>query len=336
MFNNKNILITGGTGSFGKAFLYFLLKNYKPKKVIIFSRDELKQYELAKQIKKNSQNAKVRFFIGDVRDINRLNLAFKNVDYVVHAAALKHIPIAEYNPQECIKTNIVGAENIIFAALEQRVKKVIALSTDKACNPINLYGATKLAADKLFTAANVFRGENDITQFSVVRYGNVINSRGSVFVLYDELIKGGAPQLPLTDERMTRFFISVDDGVKFVAKSFERMRGGEVFVPKLPTIKILDLIKAFNAKPKIIGIRSGEKLHETLCMKDESGLTLEFKDHYIIVPSIMNSEKNTFQSNMIKEKGKNVVESFDYNSNNNKDVLSVNDIKKLINSLKKT
>ena len=229
MFNKKTILITGGTGSFGKAFVNYLLKQYKPKKIIIFSRDEYKQFQLSREINNKHKNVKIRFFIGDVRDLNRLKLAFKNVDYVVHAAALKHIPIAEYNPQECIRTNILGAENVIFAALEQKVKKVIALSTDKACSPVNLYGATKLAADKLFTAANVFRGEKDVTTFSVVRYGNVINSRGSVIPLFKELIKKGEKFLPVTHEKMTRFFISLDDGVKFVAKSFERMKGGERF-----------------------------------------------------------------------------------------------------------
>lgn len=333
MFNKKTILITGGTGSFGKAFVNYLLKQYKPKKIIIFSRDEYKQFQLSREINNKHKNVKIRFFIGDVRDLNRLKLAFKNVDYVVHAAALKHIPIAEYNPQECIRTNIIGAENVIFAALEQKVKKVIALSTDKACSPVNLYGATKLAADKLFTAANVFRGEKEVTTFSVVRYGNVINSRGSVIPLFKDLIKKGEKFLPVTHKEMTRFFISLDDGVKFVAKSFERMKGGEVFVPKLFTIKILDLVKALKSKPRFIGIRSGEKIHETLCVQDESNLTLEFKDHYSIVPSTMIDLKNLFKINNLKEKGRNVVSAFEYSSGKNPQVLSINEIKEIIEML---
>jgi len=334
MFSKKTILITGGTGSFGQAFIAFLLKNYNPKKIIIFSRDEFKQFSLSQKINKFKTNTKIRFFIGDVRDLQRLNLAFKGVDYVVHAAALKHIPIAEYNPQECIKTNVVGSENVIFAALEQKVKKVIALSTDKACSPVNLYGATKLAADKLFTAANVFRGSSDFTKFSVVRYGNVINSRGSVFSIYDELIKKNSKTLPLTDSKMTRFFISLNDGVKFVAKSFERMREGEIFVPKIPTIKIIDLVKSFKAQPKIIGIRPGEKIHETLCIKDEANLTIDFKDHYIVVPSTMMQNKNIYKINMKKEVGKFVKENFEYNSGNNKEVLNLSKIDKILNNLK--
>lgn len=268
-----------------------------------------------------------------MRDINRLNLAFKNVDYVIHAAALKHIPIAEYNPQECIRTNITGAENVIFAALEQSVKKVIALSTDKACSPINLYGATKLAADKLFTAANVFRGEKDVTRFSVVRYGNVLNSRGSVIPFFKNLISQGAKILPLTDLNMTRFFISLEDSVKFVAKSFERMKGGEIFVPKLFTIRIKDLIEAFNTKFKIIGLRPGEKIHETLCLNEEAHLTLDFEDHYTIIPSTMKDTKDVFKQNNIKEKGNFVCSDFKYDSGINKDILSVKKINKLINSL---
>lgn len=333
MFNHKSVLITGGTGSFGKAFTKYLIKNFRVKKIIIFSRDEFKQYEFAKEINQIKKNVKIRFFIGDVRDINRLNLAFKNVDYVIHAAALKHIPIAEYNPQECIRTNIYGAENVIFAALQQRVKKVIALSTDKACSPINLYGATKLAADKLFTAANVFRGENDKTKFSVVRYGNVINSRGSVIPFFKNLIKKGATTLPLTNLNMTRFFISLEDSVKFVAKSFERMKGGEIFVPKLFTIRMLDLIKALNVKSKIIGLRPGEKIDETLCLKEEAHLTLNFKDHYTIIPSTMMSQKKLYSFNNLKEKGNFVEKSFSYTSGNNKNILSIKDIKKILSLL---
>ena len=335
MFDKKTILITGGTGSFGKAFVHYLLKKYNPKKIIIFSRDEFKQFQFSREINNNQKkNIKIRFFIGDVRDLNRLKLAFKNVDYVVHAAALKHIPIAEYNPQECIRTNIIGAENVIFAALEQKVKKVIALSTDKACSPVNLYGATKLAADKLFTAANVFRGEKEVTTFSVVRYGNVINSRGSVIPLFKDLINKGEKFLPVTHKEMTRFFISLDDGVKFVAKSFERMQGGEVFVPKLFTIRILDLVKALKSKPKFIGIRSGEKIHETLCVQDESNLTLEFKDHFSVVPSTMINSKDLFKINNLKEKGKNVENSFEYSSGKNPQVLTISEIQKIVDKLK--
>ena len=336
MFNKKIILITGGTGSFGKAFLYHLLKYYSSKKIIIFSRDEYKQYKLQNEIKllKSKLKTKVRFLIGDVRDLNRLNVAFKGVDYVVHAAALKHIPIAEYNPIECIRTNITGAENVVFAALAQKVKKVIALSTDKACNPINLYGATKLAADKIFTNANYYRSNHKDTIFSVVRYGNVINSRGSVLNLFHELKTRGAKFLPLTDPKMTRFFITLEQSVKFVLKSFERMKGSEIFVPKLPTIKIIDILKAYNLKPNIIGIRPGEKLHETLCIKDESNQTIEFKDHYVIIPASSISSKNNFKTNKLNEKGKDVSGEFYYDSFSNKEIFDQKKIKEIIFSKK--
>jgi UDP-N-acetylglucosamine 4,6-dehydratase len=256
MFNNKTLLITGGTGSFGNTCVKFLLKKYKLKKLIIFSRDELKQFDLSHELKKIKTKTKVRFFLGDVRDKERLKFAFNGVDYVIHAAALKQIPAAEYNPQECIKTNIYGAENIIFAAIEKKVKKIIALSTDKACNPINLYGATKLASDKLFISANTLAGAENIS-FSVVRYGNVINSRGSVIPFFQKINENEKKDFPLTHLEMTRFFITLEESVKFVLNSFERMRGGEIFIPKLPTIKIVDIIKAINkdAKIKIIGIR---------------------------------------------------------------------------------
>lgn len=292
MFNGKNILITGGTGSFGKKYTEILLSKYRPNKIIIFSRDELKQYEMAQEF-----NAKcMRYFIGDVRDNQRLKQATKDVDFIIHAAALKHVPIAEYNPMECIKTNIDGAQNVIEAALENGVKRVIALSTDKAANPVNLYGATKLASDKLFVAANNLVGNQDI-KFSVVRYGNVVGSRGSVVPFFKKLICEGVKELPITDERMTRFFITLEDGVNFVLKNFERMQGGEIFVPKIPSMKIVDMAKALapNLSHKIIGIRAGEKLHEIMCPADDSHLTLEFNDHYVIKPTIKFTSGADFQ-----------------------------------------
>jgi len=319
MFNDKNILITGGTGSFGKKYTQVLLKNFKPNKIIIFSRDELKQYEMSQEY-----NAKcMRYFIGDVRDINRLEKATKDVDLIIHAAALKHVPIAEYNPMECIKTNINGASNVIDAAITNGVSKVIALSTDKAANPVNLYGATKLASDKLFVAANNLVGKDDI-KFSVVRYGNVISSRGSVVPFFQKLIKDGSKELPITDERMTRFFITLEDGVKFVLKNFERMQGAEIFVPKIPSMKIVDMAKAMapNLSHKIIGIRAGEKLHEIMCPADDSHLTLEFDDHYVIKPTIKFVSKADYSTNLLGEVGKQVVQGFEYNSGTNTKWLS--------------
>lgn len=315
MFNDKNILITGGTGSFGKTYTRVLLELFKPKKIIIYSRDELKQYEMAQRF-----NAPcMRYFIGDVRDKSRLVRAMRDVDFVIHAAALKHVPIAEYNPMECIKTNISGAQNVIDACIENRVKKCIALSTDKACNPINLYGATKLASDKLFIAANNIAGA-DNAKFSVVRYGNVVGSRGSVVPFFKQLIAQGVKQLPITDERMTRFWISLEDGVKFVLKNFERMFGGEIFIPKIPSMKITDLANALapGMKTKIIGIRAGEKLHELMISSDDSHHTYEFKDYFIIAPSIKFTNINIdFSKNALGEKGKKVADGFFYGSNNN-------------------
>lgn len=314
MFDKKNILITGGTGSFGKKFTELLLQKYKPNKIIIFSRDELKQYEMAQEF----TNKCMRFFIGDVRDKDRLKKAMKDVDYVIHAAALKHVPIAEYNPMECIKTNINGAQNVIDAALDNNVKKVIALSTDKAANPVNLYGATKLASDKLFVAANNLVGTSDI-QFSVVRYGNVIGSRGSVIPYFKKLIESGETTLPITDEKMTRFLITLEQGVNFVLKNFERMQGGEIFVPKIPSIKIVDLASfmAPSLKQKIIGIRPGEKLHEIMCPADDSHLTYEFDDHFVISPTITFTTRRNYDKNILGEIGKKVVQGFEYNSGNN-------------------
>ena len=319
MFKNKNILITGGTGSFGKAFVEHVLKNYNVNKIVIFSRDELKQFDFQNYLENKGYNRKkIRFFIGDVRDQKRLSLAFQSMDYVIHAAALKQIPTAEYNPQEVIKTNINGAENVIYAALEQNVKKIIALSTDKAVNPVNLYVATKLVSDKLFIAANNLSGAKD-SRFSVVRYGNVINSRGSVIPFFKEIYKKNKSSLPITHIDMTRFFIEVEKGVEFVINSFKRMHGGEIFIPKLFSIKIVDIAKALDSKIKIniVGIRPGEKLHEILCQKDESHLTLEFKDHYIIKPTIGLDIKNNYKISNTGEKGKNVSVNFEYVSSNN-------------------
>lgn len=319
MFNNKNILITGGTGSFGKRYTELLLKDYQPNKIIIYSRDELKQYEMAQVF----DNECMRYFIGDVRDEKRLLKAMRGVDFVIHAAALKHVPIAEYNPMECIKTNIMGAQNVIDAALEANVKKVIALSTDKAANPVNLYGATKLASDKLFVAANNLTGGRE-TRFSVVRYGNVIGSRGSVVPFFQKLIHDGAKELPITDERMTRFLITLEDGVNFVFKNFQRMQGGEIFVPKIPSMKITDLALALAPElpHKIIGIRPGEKLHEIMCPSDDSHLTLEFNDHYVIKPTIQFAKISDFSTNALGEVGKSVPQGFEYNSGNNTDWLT--------------
>lgn len=327
MFDSKNILITGGTGSFGKKYTEILLSSYKPNKIIIYSRDELKQFEMQQQF-----NAPcMRYFIGDVRDSERLKEAMMGVDYVIHAAALKQVPAAEYNPMECIKTNINGAENVIKAALANNVKKVIALSTDKAANPINLYGATKLASDKLFVAANNMAGTRQ-TRFSVVRYGNVVGSRGSVVPFFKKLIAEGATELPITDEQMTRFWITLEDGVKFVLKNFERMYGGEIFVPKIPSMKIVDLAKAMAPElpMKIIGIRPGEKLHETMCPADDSHLTLEFGDHYVIQPTIQFSHLVDFTTNAAGEKGEPVAQGFEYSSGNNREWLTPAELLKMI------
>lgn len=326
MFNNKTILVTGGTGSFGKKFIKILLSKYQPKKVIVYSRDELKQFEMGQIFNDKC----MRYFIGDVRDKERLMLAMKGVDYVVHAAALKQVPAAEYNPMECIKTNINGAQNVIDAAIANNVKKVIALSTDKAANPINLYGATKLASDKLFTAANNIVGEGE-TRFAVVRYGNVVGSRGSVVPFFKGLIERGATELPITDERMTRFWLKLEDGVEFVLKNFQRMQGGEIFIPKIPSMRILDLAKAIapNAKIKVIGIRPGEKLHEVMCPSDLYYETVEFPDHFVIKPSIEFARKIDYITNALGEHGHMVADGFDYNSGNNPHFLTVEELKEM-------
>lgn len=332
MFNNKSILITGGTGSFGKKFIKILLRKYNPKKIIVFSRDELKQFEM----QQNFKNPCIRYYIGDVRDKYRLIQAMRGVDYVVHAAALKQVPAAEYNPMECIKTNINGAQNVIDAAIECNVKKVIALSTDKAANPINLYGATKLASDKLFVAANNLIGEKE-TRFAVVRYGNVVGSRGSVVPFFKGLIEKGERKLPITDERMTRFWLKLEDGVDFVLKNFERMQGGEIFIPKIPSMKIMDLVEAIapGIETEIIGIRPGEKLHEIMCPSDCSYLTIEFSDHYVIKPTIdINAlihfaQTIDYTNNMIGEQGNYVQDGFEYNSGTNPHFLTVEELREM-------
>ncbi|MDL2226361.1 UDP-N-acetylglucosamine 4,6-dehydratase (inverting) [Deltaproteobacteria bacterium OttesenSCG-928-M10] len=320
MINDCSILITGGTGSFGKRYVKTILERYRPRRLIVYSRDELKQFEM-QQI---YDQPCMRYFIGDVRDAQRLNTAMRGVDYVIHAAALKQVPAAEYNPMECIKTNINGAQNVIDAAIANGVKKVIALSTDKAANPINLYGATKLASDKLFTAANNIVGA-EYPRFSVVRYGNVVGSRGSVVPFFQKLIDEGAAELPITHPDMTRFWISLQEGVDLVLKSFERMYGGEIFVPKIPSIKITDLAEAMapGLPTKIIGIRPGEKLHEVMCPGDYAHMTVEFDDHYLLKPSISFYHLEIdYTTNMLGEKGRPVLDGFEYNSGTNSWFLS--------------
>ena len=314
MFNDKSILITGGTGSFGKKYVKTLLERYRPRRLIIYSRDELKQYEMEQDFHQEC----MRYFIGDVRDRERLIQAMNGVDYVIHAAALKQVPAAEYNPMECIKTNIHGAENVIHAALANDVEKVIALSTDKAANPINLYGATKLVSDKLFVAANNVVGAHK-TRFAAVRYGNVVGSRGSVVPFFKKLIAEGCDHLPITDARMTRFWITLQQGVDFVLKNFERMHGGEIFVPKIPSVNVSDLARTMapNLPHKIIGTRPGEKLHEIMCPADDSHLTLEFSDHFVIQPTIQFSNYVDFALNKLGERGKLVEQGFEFHSGKN-------------------
>lgn len=324
MFNDKSILMTGGTGSFGKQYLKTLLQDYEPRRIVVFSRDELKQFEMQQEF----DSPCMRYFIGDVRDLARLREAMRGIDYVIHAAALKQVPAAEYNPMECIKTNIHGAENVITAALENEVEKVIALSTDKAANPINLYGATKLASDKLFVAANNMVGSRR-TIFSVVRYGNVVGSRGSVVPFFNKLITEATEALPITDERMSRFWITLQQGVDFVFKCFERMHGGEIFVPKIPSIRIVDLARAMapHMPTRVIGIRPGEKLHEIMCPSDDSHLTLEFHQHFVIRPTIRFHHRDLdYAISRLDERGEPVVQGFEYNSGTNRHFLSIDDI----------
>lgn len=318
MFNNKTILVTGGTGSFGQKFTEIMLKIYKPKKLIIFSRDEMKQYEMAKTF----NHPCIRYFIGDVRDETRLHRAFRGVDIVIHAAAIKIVPSAEYNPFEAVKTNVLGAGNIINAAIDNGVNKVLALSTDKAANPVNLYGATKLCAEKMFVAANNYSGDLD-TSFSVVRYGNVFGSRGSVIPFFRECALKG--EIPITDPRMTRFWISLREGVEFVISSIDQMQGGEIFIPKIPSMKIIDLAKAVSptTKQKIIGLRPGEKMHETLLSGDDGIDSYEQKDRYVIYSKVAGKIK--------KRNGKLLGLDFDgYRSDNNTDWMTIKQLQKIV------
>lgn len=328
MFDGASILITGGSGSFGHRYVQTILERYKPARLIIYSRDELKQSEMQRIYNADC----LRYFIGDVRDGARLKLAMRDVDFVIHAAALKQVPAAEYNPLECIKTNIHGAENLITAAIELGVRKVIALSTDKAANPINLYGATKLASDKLFVAANNMAGRGGPI-FSVVRYGNVVGSRGSVVPFFRERLNAGAKRLPVTHQDMTRFWISLQEGVDFVLKNFERMQGGEIFVPKIPSIRILDLVQAMlpTGEHEIVGIRPGEKLHEIMCPSDDSHLTIEFDDHFVIKPTIQfHGFSQQFETNALGEVSRPVPPGFEYNSGTNDHFLTPDEIRSTI------
>jgi UDP-N-acetylglucosamine 4,6-dehydratase len=327
MLDDKSVLVTGGTGSFGRQFVRAVLERCKPRRLVVFSRDELKQFEMQQQFTAPC----MRFFIGDVRDRERLEQAMRGVDIVVHAAALKQVPAAEYNPTECVKTNVHGAENVITAAINNEVDKVIALSTDKAANPINLYGATKLVSDKLFIAANNIAGGHR-TRFAVVRYGNVVGSRGSVVPLFRKLLSEGATELPVTDSRMTRFWITVEQGVAFVLRNLERMQGGEIFVPKIPSARITDLAEAIapGTPIRIIGIRPGEKLHEVMCPQDDSHLTLEFPDHYVIQPAIQFVTPINHARNRLGETGLPVPSGFEYNSGTNPCFLSRAELRKLL------
>lgn len=330
MFDGKSILVTGGTGSFGKEFVNMVLSCYSPNRLVVYSRDELKQFEMQRQY----NHGCMRYFIGDVRDLSRLTMAMRGIDIVVHAAALKQVPAAEYNPMECIKTNVLGAQNVIEAAIANEVEKVIALSTDKAANPINLYGATKLCSDKLFISANNISGKSK-TRFAVVRYGNVVGSRGSVIPLYRTLAAEGKP-LPITDVRMTRFWITLQQGVAFVFKSLILMQGGEVFIPKIPSSRIVDIAEAFapGKEHSIIGIRPGEKLHEVMCPADDSHLTLEFENHYVICPAISFANKIEFNIDPAGARGRSVSEGFEYNSGSNQWFLTIDEIRKMINGSK--
>jgi len=327
MFNGKTVLITGGTGSFGRKFCEIVLNKYPDiKRLIVFSRDELKQFEMAQQF---NYHPKLRFFIGDVRDKERLYRAMDGVDYVVHAAALKQVPAAEYNPIEAIKTNIGGAENVINAAIDRGVKKIIALSTDKACNPINLYGATKLCSDKLFIAGNAYSGSKE-TRFSVVRYGNVVGSRGSVVPFFMQCREKG--KVPITDPRMTRFWITLEQGVNFVLKNLERMQGGELFVPKIPSMNIMDLAKAIapECETEIVGIRPGEKLHEYMISADDARNTVEYEDYYVVQPDFVWWDKSRYLN---QNGGTPVPEGFSYSSDKNEKWLSIEELRQMIGEI---
>ena len=322
MLDKKNILVTGGTGTFGESFIKYALNRYNPKKLIIFSRDEFKQSMMQEKYASHPKRKILRFFLGDVRDVDRLNMAFREVDYVIHAAAMKQIPATEKEPLECIKTNINGAENVIKAALRNKVKKVIALSTDKAVNPVNLYGATKLASDKLFVSANFYSG-SITTKFSVVRYGNVIGSRGSVIPLFKKLKQENSKHIPVTHKDMTRFVITIDEAVQFVIKSISKMSGGEIFIPIIPSVRIIDLAKSINPKGhiKIIGIRPGEKIHELLFSKQEAHLVKKFKDYYVLYSA------SFIKKNIKKDKS---LINYDYESGTNNKFLNKKEILKII------
>jgi UDP-N-acetylglucosamine 4,6-dehydratase len=328
MLNGKVVLITGGTGSFGKKFIQIVIENYKPKKLIVFSRDELKQFEMSQRWNVNKYPF-IRYFLGDVRDKERLIRAFQGVDYVIHAAALKQVPAAEYNPAEFIKTNIIGAINVIDAALYNNVKKVVALSTDKACNPINLYGATKLCSDKLFVAANVYREPGKDKIFTVVRYGNVLGSRGSVVPFFKERAQSGV--LPITDPRMTRFWITLDQGAHFVLKVLELAKGGEIFVPKVPSMKITDLARAIgpDCRHDIVGIRPGEKIHETLIGEDEGRYCIEYNECYVIRQYSSPGSKSSLNDNS----GHPCPEGFSYTSNNNHHFITVKELRSILGQI---
>lgn len=324
--NGKTVMVTGGTGSFGRQFIRTILSRYKPRRLIVFSRDELKQYEMAQELSMETYPS-LRYFIGDVRDVDRLELAMRGVDYVVHAAALKHVPTAEYNPFECIKTNVNGAENVVTAAIRSNVKKVLALSTDKAANPINLYGASKLASDKIFIAANNLSGAGGCS-FSVVRYGNVLGSRGSVVPYFKRLIDDGAADLPVTDPRMTRFWITLQQGVNFVLSSLGIMGGGEIFVPKIPSMKLVDLATSMapNLPHRMVGIRPGEKLHEVMVPEDDARATVELPDRFVILPVFTDRPRKEW----ISRGAEPVVQEFRYASDNNPEWLSDADLAMLI------
>lgn len=331
MLNNKTILVTGGTGSFGKCFTKYVLTHYQPKKIIIYSRDEFKQYLMQDEFEEYNKCNQLRFFIGDVRDKSRLQRAMEGVDYVIHAAALKQVPACEYNPSEAIKTNIHGAQNVIDASLDSgTVKKVVALSTDKAVNPVNLYGGTKLVSDKLFIAANAYAGTKDIS-FSIVRYGNVAGSRGSIIPLFRNIIQNGGNELPITDFRMTRFWISLTQGVELVIKALEEATGGETFISKIPSFKVTDLAEAMRpgCKMKEIGIRPGEKLHEIMVTTEDSAMTYEYDKHFIIYPQIAWNDRQ-----QINLSGKKVTDGFSYSSGNNTEWLSVEQIRELLKEVK--
>jgi UDP-N-acetylglucosamine 4,6-dehydratase len=327
--NGKTILVTGGTGSFGHAFLRTVLDTYDLRRGIVFSRDELKQYEMGQEFPAGPGRP-IRYFIGDVRDAERLELAMRGVDYVVHAAALKHVPTAEYNPFECVKTNIHGAENVVMAAMRTGVKKVIALSTDKAANPINLYGATKLASDKIFVAGNNLSGAGGCL-FSVVRYGNVIGSRGSVIPFFKKLIAEGATDLPITDERMTRFWITLQQGVAFVLSCMEMMQGGEIFVPKIASMKVTEMARCMapDLPHRTVGIRAGEKLHEVMISEDDSRTTIEFKDRYAILAPFLDGRHGAYE----KMGGVPVAAEFRYASDTNSDWLGVEDLRRMVDGM---